>query len=355
MKLKMMVVCVLVLALCFTTFAACAPTPAEEAPAEDAKDEPVKEEPAEEEPAEEEPAVDDKHKVVFTMFKGTNPVASDLAKGFENAADKLGVELWVMDNELDPIKMVSNANMAVAAGDVDFYILYTNDIASNPQIMDILVEADMPVLTIATDAIASDGTTAPLIFSMEDNYGLAFESAQLLGNEAKAKGWAEEDLLFVSMGFLEAGGVFLERSRGALEGIQSVYPNIEYIETSSTGDAEVARQRTVDILTNNPDKKVICWTHSDDVTAGMIAAIETNIGKENGLIVSGGLNVGMLDMLRDPDGILVGSIDSNWLGWGDYVLPMIINYLENGVELDPVISAPYELLTPETVNDRYPE
>ncbi len=297
---------------------------------------------------------EDTHRVVFTQFNGTNPVASDLAKGFESAAEKLGVDLWVMDNKLDPVQMVTNANLAVSAGDVDFYILYTNDIASNPQIMDILVEAEIPVLTIATDAIASDGTTAPLIFSMEDNYGLAYESASYLGQYAKDLGWEEEDLIFISMGFLEAGGVFLERSRGALEGMQSVYPGIEYVETSSTGSAEVARQRTVDILTNNPGKKFLCWTHSDDVTAGMIAAIETTVGKENGLIVSGGLNVGMLDMLRNPDGILVGSIDSNWLGWGDYVLPMIIDYLENGVDLDPIISAPYEFLTPDTVDNKYP-
>lgn len=294
------------------------------------------------------------HRVVFTQFSGTNPVASDLATGFQNAARRLGVDLWVMDNRLDPVQMVTNANLAVSAGNVDFYILYTNDIASNPQIMDILVAAGIPVLTIATDAIASDGTTAPLIFSMEDNFGLAYESASYLGQYAKDLGWREQDLIFISMGFLEAGGVFIERSRGALEGMQSVFPNIEYIQTSSTGSAEVARQRTVDILTNNPGKKFLCWTHSDDVTAGMIAAIETTVGKENGLIVSGGLNVGMLDMLRDPDGILVGSIDSNWLGWGDYVLPMIIDYLENGVELAPIINAPYEFLTPYTVDNKYP-
>jgi ABC-type sugar transport system substrate-binding protein len=291
---------------------------------------------------------------VFTQFNGVNPVARDLATGFENAAKKLGVDLWVMDNKLDPVQMVTNANLAVSAGNVDFYILYTNDIASNPQIMDILVGAGIPVLTIATAAVASNGTTAPLIFTMEDNYNLAFESASYLGKQAKDLGWKEEDLVFISMGFLEAGGVFLERSRGALEGMKSVYPNIKFVQTSSTGRAEVARERTVDIITNNPGKKFLAWTHSDDVTAGMIAAIETSVGKQNGRIVSGGLNVGMLDMLRDPNGILVGSIDSNWLGWGDYVLPMIIDYLEKGIKLPATINAPYEFLTPATVGKKYP-
>lgn len=295
-----------------------------------------------------------RHRVVFTQFNARNPVARDLAIGFQNAADRLGVDLWVMDNQLDTVQMITNANLAVAAGDVDFYILYTNDIASNPQVMDVLVAGGIPVLTIATEAVAANGTRAPLIFTMEDNFNLAFESASFLGQYAKDMGWREEDLVFISMGFLEAGGVFIERSRGALEGMQSVFPNIEYVQTSSTGNAEVARQRTVDIITNNPGKKFLAWTHSDDVTAGMIAAIETNVGRENGRIVSGGLNVGMLDMLRDPDGILVGSIDSNWLGWGDYVLPMIIDYLENGVQLPATISAPYEFVTPATVDQKYP-
>jgi hypothetical protein len=79
------------------------------------------------------------------------------------------------------------------AGNVDFYILYTNDIASNPQIMDILVAAKIPVLSIATAAVASNGTTAPLIFTKEDNYNLAFESASYLGKHAKEQlGWKEE-------------------------------------------------------------------------------------------------------------------------------------------------------------------
>lgn len=295
------------------------------------------------------------HRVVFTQFNGVNPVARDLATGFINAAKKLGIDLWVMDNKLDPVQMVTNANLAVAAGNVDYYILYTNDIASNPQIMDILVAANIPVLTIATAAVASNGTTAPLIFTREDNYNLAFESASYLGKHAKEQlGWKENELVFISMGFLEAGGVFLERSRGALEGMKSVYPNIKFVQTSSTGRAEVARERTVDILTSNPGKKFLAWTHSDDVTAGMIAAIETNVGRQNGRIVSGGLNVGMLDMLRAPNGILVGSIDSNWLGWGDYVLPMIINYLEKGIKLPATINAPYEFLTPATVDKKYP-
>ncbi|MGI6726915.1 MAG: sugar ABC transporter substrate-binding protein [Christensenellales bacterium] len=296
-----------------------------------------------------------KYRIVFTMFNGTNPVAREIEAGFVDTAKALGIDLWVMDNELDPVKMNANADLAVAAGDVDFYVLYTNDIASNPQIMDKLVAANIPVLTIATAAIASDGTEAPLIFSADDNYDSAYLAAETLAKAAQEKGWAEEDCTFVSMGFLEAGGVFLIRTKGALEGMHSVFPNVEYIETSSTGSTEVAFQRTADILMTLPEgKKLLGWTHSDDVTASMMAALQNAGRLEDGLLVSNGLSMQMLDMLRDPNGIIVGSIDMNWAKFGPQVLTYAINYLNDGTPIPLVINAPYELLTPATVNNKYP-
>lgn len=295
-------------------------------------------------------------RVVFTMFNGENPVAREIEAGFVAFAEEVGVDLWVMDNELDPIVMNANVDMAIAAGDVDFFILYTNDIATNPQLMDKLIAAGIPTLTIATAAIGSCGTEAPVIFGAEDNYNGAFLAASELARAAQARGWTEDEIVFLSMGFLEAGGVFLIRTEGAHDGMLSVFPNLyEYIETSSTGSPEVAFQRTADMLMTLPaDKKLLAWTHSDDVTASVLAAVEGAGRTEDALLVSGGLSMQMLDMLRDPDGIIIGSIDQNWALFGPTVLTYIIDYLANGVPIPPIIEAPFELLTPETVNIKYP-
>ena len=296
------------------------------------------------------------YRVVYTMFNGTNPVAREIEAGFISAARSVGIDLWVMDNQLDPIRMNANVDMAVAAGNVDFYVLYTNDISSNPQLMNKLVAARIPVLTIATDAIASNGTRAPLIFGMDDNYNGAFLAASELAKAAQARGWRGEDIVFVSMGFLEAGGVFLRRSEGAIDGMRSVFPNLfQYVETSSTGSAEVAFQRMTDIMMTVPrDKKILGWTHSDDVTASLLAAI-TNANRLNdALLVSGGLSMQMLDMLRDPNGIIIGSIDQNWGLFGPTILRHAISYLNDGTPIPALIDAPYELLTPVTVNNKYP-
>jgi ABC-type sugar transport system substrate-binding protein len=295
------------------------------------------------------------YRVVYTMFNGQNPVAREIEGGFIEAARLSGVDLWVMDNRLDPVQMNANVDMAIAAGNVDFYVLYTNDIAANPQLMDKLVAANIPVLTIATTARAANGREAPLIFGMEDNYNGAFLAAEALAQAARAKGWRGEDIVFVSMGFLEAGGVFIERTRGAQEGMRSVFPNLhDYIETSSTGRAEVAFQRMTDIMMTLPrDKKVLGWTHSDDVTASLLSAI-TNAGRLNdALLVSGGLSMQMLDMLRE-DNIMIGSIDQNWALFGPTILTHAINFLNNGTPIPAFIPAPYELLTPATVNAKYP-
>ena len=294
-------------------------------------------------------------RVVFTMFNGLNPVAREIEAGFITAAEEFGIDLWSLDNELDPIVMNANVEMAIAAGDVDFFILYTNDIATNPMLMDRLLEAGIPMLTIATAAIGTCGTEAPLIFGADDNYNGAFLAASALAEAAVERGWENDEIYFISMGFLEAGGVFLTRTQGAIDGMRSILPNVNYIETSSTGSPEVAFQRTVDYLMTIPmGARILGWTHSDDVTASMLAAIEGAGRTSDSLLVSGGLSMQMLDMLRDPDGIIVGSIDQNWALFGPTVLTHAINYLVDGIPIPQLIDAPFYLLTPEYVDILFP-
>ena len=298
----------------------------------------------------------DDYRVVFTMFNGQNPVAREIEKGFIEAAKSIDLNLWVMDNEFDPVKMNANVDMAVAAGDVDFYVLYTNHAESNPQLATKLHRAGIPILSIANPAICEDdGNEAPIFFSPSDNKDSAFLAAESLGKAAKAKGWKEEDCIFIRMGYDEAGGGFLIRNEGAMDGIRSVFPNIEIIESSSTGKGEVAGQRTRDILTSNPGKKILGWTHSDDCTGNMMSAAQNAGRGADTLLVSNGLDMAMLDMIRDPNGIIVGSIDLSFRLWGTEILKMAVAYLNDGTEIPKVTNAPYRLITPENVNEIYPK
>jgi len=306
------------------------------------------------------------YRVVMTIFNGENAVARAIEAGFEGAVEAVNgasdqgkIDLWLMDNKLDPIQINANADMAIAAGDVDFYVLYTNQIESNPSVMDKLVPAGIPVYTIGTAAIATDGTTAPHYFVAEDNFNSAFMAAAAVAQAAKDKGWAEEDIVYVSMGFLEAGGVFLIRTEAALAGVQSVFPGISeaagnYIETSSEGKAEVANQRMTDNLTRFPDKKIIIWTHSDDVTGSCLAAVRAAGRSEDALLVSNGLTLDMIGMLREPDGIVIGSVDLSFGLWGYEMMSQIITYLNDGTPIPMENNAPYKLITPQNVDEYYP-
>ena len=293
------------------------------------------------------------YKIVFTMFNGKNTIARDIESGMLGAAKEAGVELWVMDNQLDPVVMNANVDMAVAAGDVDFYILYTNDQASNPQLMDKLVAGGVKAGSIATQAIAADGTRAPQ-FNVPD-FDSAFHAAQSLALAAKEKGWNEEEVVFFEMGFDEAGGPFLKRNEGAYAGVKSVYTNIEIVDSSSTGDAEVAFQRTLDYLQTLPkDKKFLAWTHSDDMSASMLAAIMQAGRAEDSLLLSNGLSRQMINMLREPDGVFIGSMDIKYDKWGYFWMPHIVAFLNDGTPLPKIIHAPFELITPENVDEKYP-
>jgi len=298
------------------------------------------------------PMPKENYTIVLTIFNGLNPVAREIEMGFLAVAEALGLEIIVWDNELDPIKMNSNVDNAINMG-VDFYILYTNDQESNPQLMDKLVAAGIPAGTIGTAAIATNGTEAP--FLQLPNYDLGFMGAAAAMQRAKDLGWAEEDIWFFSMGFLEAGGPFITRTQGAEAGARSVFPNVQYHETSSTGSAEVAFQRTVDFLmTLPPDQKIVGWTHSDDVTASLLAAIRGAGREADGLLVSGGFTASMADMLREPDTIIVGSVDLSFQSWGWMMMEHIMKFLNDGTPMPPIMPAPMRLLTPQNINDFFP-
>jgi ABC-type sugar transport system substrate-binding protein len=367
MKKFKIIAIVLVLFMTVFMFAACktetpapAPEPAAPAPAEQAEPAPEPETPAEPTVSPELgiPLPKNDIRVVWTMFNGENPVAREIETGFLAAAKDIGpkLDLWVMDNKLDPVVMNANVDMAISAGDVDYFILYTNHIESNPQLMTKLTEAGIPVITQGTAAIADDGTEAPVFFTATDNYDSAFIAGEALGKAAVERGWTEDECVFLRMGFDEAGGVFLIRNEGAMAGIQSIFPNIEIIESSSTGSAEVAHQRTTDVLQTLPkDKKLLGWTHSDDVTGAMMAAAQTAGRDKDVLLASNGLNLSMLDMLRDPDTIIVGSIDLSFTQWGTTILTYVINYLNDGTPVPMEINAPIKLITPQNVNEYYPK
>ncbi len=293
------------------------------------------------------------YRIVFTFFNGKNPVARDIENSMIVAAEEAGVDLWTMDNMLDPIQMNANVDMAIAAGDVDLYILYTNDTVSNPQLMTKLTEAGIPVLSIATEAIAANGVRAPQ-FNVPD-YKSGFASAAYVGEKALEKGWTADECVFFEVGLDTAGGAFLIRNEGAYAGIQSVMPGIEIVDSSSDGDVEIAFQRTLDFLQTLPkDKKFIGWTHSDDASASMLAAIQQSGRADDSLLVSNGLARQMVEMIRADDGIFVGSMDISYHRWGSFWMPHIVSYLNDGTQHPWIINAPFNMITPDNIEEYYP-
>ena len=293
-----------------------------------------------------------KYKIAYANFNDENPVAVEVRDGFVAAAEEYGVELWVMDNQLDPVVANANADMAIAAGDVDFYIQYNQNMEINSVIGEKFLEAGIPAVAVQVQMITGDGYEFP--FYGMDNYATGVLAGQMLGQAAMEKWGADADITFFCLGYPESGALFQERAQGATDGVLESYPDIRVVDESTTGNPDVARQRTADFLTANPEGKIIIWTHADEITPSVLAAIDASGRREDVLVASGAMTMSMLDMIRADDTIMVGTIDLMLGDWGWDLLPRIITALNEGESLPQKMITPFDIVTPENVDEKYP-
>ena len=293
------------------------------------------------------------YKIVFANSNDQNPICVEVRDGFIEAAKDYGIELWVMDNKLDPAVANSNVDMAIAAGDVDYYIQYNQVAESNTVLGDKLLKANIPSVAVQVPMVTPDGHAFP--FYGMDNYGTGYLAGEMLGKSALEKWGPDEDYTFFCLGFPESGELFQQRAQGSRDGVMLSFPDIKIVDESTTGKQEVARQRTVDFLTANPEGKILIWTHSDEVTASVIVAVEASNRTEDTLIVSNAMAKSMLDMIREPETIIAGTIDLLLGEWGSDLMPLLITALNEGTDLEERRITPFDIVTPQNVQEKYPK
>jgi ribose transport system substrate-binding protein len=216
-------------------------------------------------------------RVAFANISDEIPFGATVLRGFKDAAAKrTDMQFTFLDNRNDAARAVDNAR-TVAAANFDLFIEYNAQAASNQVIAKIMDEAKIKVLAIQ---IPVPG--APL-FAV-DNAASGTESGRILAETAKAK-WGDETPVGIIIGIPESGPLFLERANAAKESIRKVYPNIAFQEFSSKNDAANTRQIATDMLTRNPNKKILFWVHVDAMALAALAAIR-NAGRENEALVS---------------------------------------------------------------------
>jgi ribose transport system substrate-binding protein len=253
-------------------------------------------------------------RVAFANISDEIPFGATVMRGFkESAGKRKDMQFTFLDNRNDAARAVDNAR-TIAAASYDLFIQYNTHAATNVVIGKMMDEAKIKVLAIQIPV-----PNAPL-FAV-DNAASGTESGRVLAEAGKAR-WKDETPVAVIIGLPEAGPLFLERANAAKAEIGKVYPGIAFNEFSSKNDAANARQIATDMLTRNPNRKVLFWVHVDAIALAALAAVR-NAGREAECLVSttGG------DRAAFPE---IRRANSSFLGtyaffpelWAEDVLPL---------------------------------
>ena len=280
---------------------------------------------------------------VYANSNDTNAFAMRVRNGFESAAEEYGVDLICLDNKQDAIQANANADQAITQ-DVDFYFQYNTDEEVNNLIGQKLYENGIKAIAIQVPMGIGDSEDSYPFYGVS-NYGSGFTCGEALAEAAIDKWGSSENYLMFSMGFPEAGALFQDRAAGAIDGVKSLIPDIEVVESSSDDDVDTARQRTADFLVANPEGKILIWSHADMITLGVIAAVRAADRTDDVLIVSNAADPTIATELSDPNSIVVGTIEFDPESWGAELIPLAIKWIEEGVEPDANMAPTHVLVT----------
>jgi len=290
-------------------------------------------------------------RIAYANWNDENSTAIVVRDSILEAAQFYGVEVVIMDNQQDPMQAMTNAQNAIQM-EVDFYLNFNQDESINAAIAELLEGYGIPIISIQT--MARPGIDP--VYHV-DNHQIGYICGEMLVEEAQER-WAdvaEEDVTLFVAGHPEAGVNFITRADAVIEAVTTRMPGVQVVEISTDGSPETTRQRTADFLTANPTGKILMWSHIDQNTLGMLAAVRAADREDDVLITSFGANPVIFEELLNPDSVVIGTVAqfSERFGWD--LLPMLIRYLNDGTEIPLVTMPPLDIITAENLRHYFPE
>ena len=283
--------------------------------------------------------------MVFANWNETNSFAVLVREGVQKQADQMGVRIIAMDNKQDAQQANINADNAITQK-VDFYFQYNQDTDINNRIAQKLIDAGIP-------AIAVQVPMGEFPIYNVDNVHAGELAGQAVAEAAKAA-WDVEPIYLV-LGYPEAGPLFQQRAEGALQGAQTVFPDIVYVEDTTKGDPETGRSVVANFMTAHPDQKIIIWTHVDQQALAALSAVKSAGREDDVFISSTGGDPSIFPELRNPESRIVGTSAFFPEEWGKELLSMAVEQLTNGTKPPAQTNPPTRFLTGENINEYYPE
>lgn len=279
------------------------------------------------------------------------PFPASIGEGIAAAADELGVQVVELDAAGDAATQSDDVEDLIAQG-VDGVLLLPVDSAVAEGVVDRLVEADIPVVAVASQV------GDPEQREIEDVYeGLV---ALVTQEEVAAGEQAAEIVLDVvpdggDVAIVEGQAGFAEVSTRAV-GFEEVLESAEAeyeIVARQPGDwlPDVAEATCQNLLASNPDLAAI-YAQSDDMAAGCAEAADA-AGVEVPIVGIGGAALG-IDAIAAGD--IAGTVCYKPIDMGELAMQTLYDHLTGAsTETEQFVTYETPAITAENVDDCEPQ
>lgn len=278
------------------------------------------------------------YKIGYDVFSDSQPFAVSLSTGLKQAAESVGCAqiIQTVDNQNGPVA-IGNLHTLINEGIngfVDFQVLAQYQ----PAMSKILKSSKIPSVTVVGATLPGFPQVGLDPFNTEKN------AAVYMAQYAKKK-YPGQVPYFVGGAEPESGAAVLERYKGAVAGVEQVYPSIpknHIIEVDTNGVDTQAYNNTLSALSAVPHNAVVMLQAVNDEDTGGMAKAAASRGLPNYLVNSyGGDSYGLGQVCANPH--YVGSWYLDPSGWGPVLLSLEMDEM-NGVKVPQVTNiAGYEV------------
>jgi ribose transport system substrate-binding protein len=287
-------------------------------------------------------------RVGFAMQSGQFQFSQDLLRGLEEAAEKHGVQLIVLDNEYREDVALTNAQTFVQQG-VDLVIEFQVNERIAPVIAHTLAEARVPCLAI-------DIPQPGAVYFGANNYQAGLIAGRALGEYAQQHWKSKVDKILL----LEqpiAGTVPQARMTGAVNGIQEIIGTIPpeaVVHLDAGADEHESQQITAAFLQSlAATEKVLIATIHDPAALGALRAIKaTGRNKKTTVIVGHNATQEARAEMSKPNSCLLGLVGFFPEKYGEQIIPLVLKIL-GGEAVPPMAFIEHTLITKENVAEFY--
>jgi ABC-type sugar transport system substrate-binding protein len=281
----------------------------------------------------------DKAKVGFLVHDLTNPFWNTQARGAKEKAEELGIELVVLDAQVDPAREIDAWENWITEGVDGIMISCVDEEASKAYAK----RAQEKGIYVVAAVHPLEGADASL---QNDEYKYGFIAGEEAGRWINEKLGGEAEFPILSA---DVTAFVIPRSDGIRDGVLSVAPKAKLVARQDAFQTETGMTITESILQAHPNVKLICGMN-DSGALGAYEAVRA-AGKDSDDFFISGTDATTEACKRIKEGgIFRATVDMAPYNSGKREVEMIYNMI-NGVEFEHHQKINNVLVTTENVDE----